>query len=268
MEDLRDRVAVVTGAGSGIGRGIARALAKAGARVVVTDVEEGAAAATAAAIREAGGSASSHRVDVAEAGAFERLRDAVLREHRAVHVVCNNAGIYTGGPLLDMAESDWDWSLSVNLRGVVRGSQTFAPLLVQQGEGHIVNTASVGGFLSGGGMGIYCTTKFAVVGFSEALRDELAPSGVGLSILCPGPIKTRLAESDRLRPAEHAGGKATSAPLFGMIAEGMEPDEVGEIVRRGIERAEPYIFTHDVFRGLFEERFARVLAGFDALARE
>ena len=265
MQEIEGRVAVVTGAGSGIGRGIARALAKAGAAVVVTDVEAEAADRVAKELRKQGARALARGVDVGERGALEELRETVLSELGAVHILCNNAGVFCGGPVLDMADSDWNWSLSVNLMGVVHGSQTFAPLMAQQGEGHIVNTASVGGFIAGPGMGIYCTTKFAVVGFTEALRQELAETGVGVTTLCPGPIRTRLAESDRLRPEAHRGGKATSAPLWPMIEEGMEPDEVGGLVVRGIETNAEYVFTHDAFRELFDAKFARVRAAFDAI---
>ena len=140
MKDLSDKVAVVTGAGSGIGRGIARALARAGMRVVASDVEAETAEATAEELRKSGARAIGVRTDVSSRAELTALRDAALAEFGAVHVVCNNAGIYIGGGVLEIAESDWNWTLAVNVMGVVRGCQVFGPLLVQQGEGHFIGT--------------------------------------------------------------------------------------------------------------------------------
>jgi NAD(P)-dependent dehydrogenase (short-subunit alcohol dehydrogenase family) len=265
MKELRGRVAVVTGAGSGIGRGIARALARAGMRVAVADIERETAEAVAAELAASGADALAVRTDVSSRADWLWLRDAVLREFGAVHVVCNNAGIYVGGPVLDIAESDWEWTLGVNVMGVVHGSQVFAPLLAQQGAGHIVNTASIGGWIAGPDMSAYCSSKFAVVGFSEALRAELAETGVAVSTLCPGPIDTNLDRSDRLRPEDLDPGKARSGGLRAMIDGGMEPDEVGELVRLGIEEDREYIFTHAAFRDLLSAKFERALAAFEGL---
>ena len=265
MRELIDKVAVVTGAGSGIGRGIARALARAGMKIVAADVEAETAETCAEALRGAGAVALGVQTDVSSREQLSALRDAALSEFGSVHVVCNNAGIYIGGGALEIAESDWQWTLAVNLMGVVNGSQVFAPLLVQQGEGHIVNTASVGGWLSGPEMSAYCGSKFAVMGFTEALRSELAETGVSVSTLCPGPIDTNLDQSDRLRPDDVGPGKARSGGLRAMIDGGMEPDEVGEIVRLGIEQDREYIFTHVEFREILAAKFERALAAFDAL---
>jgi NAD(P)-dependent dehydrogenase (short-subunit alcohol dehydrogenase family) len=152
----------------------------------------------------------------------------------------------------------------VNLGGVIHGSRAFAPRLIAQGEGgHIVNTASVGGFVSGPGLGVYCTTKFAVVGFSDALRAELAPHGIGVSTLCPGGVRTRLLEADRNRPADLAdsGGRAES--VRPAIEAGMDPIEVGRHVLRGIETNADFIFTHPDYREILGRRFQAVLSAFD-----
>jgi NAD(P)-dependent dehydrogenase (short-subunit alcohol dehydrogenase family) len=260
MSDWSEQVAVVTGGGSGIGGGMCQAFARGDMRVAVVDVDLAAAEATA---RQIGNGARAFACDVADRSAVEALADQVRAAFGRVDLVCNNAGVLVGGPMLETTEDDWQWLLSVNVMGVVHGSQIFGRILAEQGHGHIVNTASVGGFLPYPDLAIYCTTKFAVVAFSEALRTELAPRGVGVSILCPGKVRTNLSAADRLRPDKHgrAGG---SSKALGPLEDGMDPLEVGERVLRGVAANAEYIFTHAEFRGLFEERFARVLKGFDA----
>ena len=164
--------------------------------------------------------------------------------------------------MADTTEDDWRFVLSVNLDGVFRVGQAFSKILREQGRGgHIVNTASIGGFMSHGAAVAYAASKFGVVAYSEALRQDLAPHGIGVSTLCPGPIRTSLAGSDRLRePGEQKGGK--SQALWEFIREGMEPEEIGPIVLAGIRDNAAYIYTHD-FSDAFSERFQRVLKDFD-----
>jgi len=262
MNELKGRVAVVTGGGSGIGSGMCRAFAGDGVRVVVSDVDVEAAERVATSIRDAGGAAIAVAADVARRADVEALAERTLREFGGVDIICNNAGVLAGGPMLGSTDDDWQWLLSVNLMGVVHGSQVFAPILVERGAGHIVNTASVGGFLSFPNLATYCTSKFAVVGFSEALYMELVPKGVGVSILCPGKVHSNLAAADRLRPAHFEQVGSTSQEI-GDLSEGMDPLEVGRHVLRGIREDAPYIFTHADFRALFEARFHTVLAAFD-----
>ena len=261
MHDLKDRVAVVTGGGSGIGSGICRALAAEGVKVVVSDVDETAGNAVAESIRGEGGTAIAVRTDVSRRGDVEALAQKTLDELGRVDIVCNNAGVLVGGPMLEATEDDWRWLLEVNVMGVVHGSQVFAPILLERGQGHIVNTASVGGFLSFPNLAIYCTSKFAVVGFSEALHMELTPRGVGVSILCPGKVHSNLSTADRLRPPRFAKAGGSSQEL-GDLREGMEPRQVGDHVVRGIKSEAAYIFTHPDFRALFEQKFAGVMAAF------
>jgi NAD(P)-dependent dehydrogenase (short-subunit alcohol dehydrogenase family) len=184
-----------------------------------------------------------------------------------VHVVCNNAGVLVGGSLAKATPEDWEWLLSVNLGGVVNGCRTFASRLRAQDDGgHIVNTASVGGLLPAPGLGVYCTTKYAVVGFSESLRLELAPHGIGVSVLCPGGVRTRLMEADRNRPERLAKSGGRGDALREVLESGIDPEEVGDAVLRGIREDAPYIFTHPEFRPILESRFQTLLAGFDAVA--
>ena len=266
MQDLSGKVAVVTGGGNGIGRGLCRGFAAEGMAVAVADVDAAAAEATAQELAGRGAKAIAVRTDVSERKSLEQLADRVERELGPAHVVCNNAGVLTTGPLLAQTEGEWRWILGVNLMGVVHGCHVFAPRLVARGVGHIVNTASVGGFLSSADMTIYTTTKYAVVAFSEALRQDLAQKGVGVSILCPGPIATQLASSDRLRPSDVGPAGGTAQNLTPFISGGMDPDDVAPIVLRGIRANAEYIFTHAQFRGAIDARFQRVLAGFEGVA--
>lgn len=261
MENLAGRVAVVTGAGSGIGAGMCRAFAAEGVKVAVSDVDAVAAESVAAAIRDGGGGAIAVAADVSRRAEVEALAGRAVEEFGAVDIVCNNAGVLVGGPMFETTEDDWQWLLSVNLMGVVHGSQVFAPILLERGGGHIVNTASVGGFLSFPNLAIYCASKFAVVAFSQALQMELAPHGVGVSILCPGKVHSNLDEADKLRPSRFAVAGGTSKEL-GDLSDGMDPLEVGQHVVRGIQSDAAYIFTHPEFRAIIESRFATVLDGF------
>jgi NAD(P)-dependent dehydrogenase (short-subunit alcohol dehydrogenase family) len=265
MEDLAGRVAVVTGGASGIGRGLCQHFAQVGLRVVVADIDGAGAEKVASELRERGATALAAAVDVAAPDSLEALADRSFRELGGVHVLCNNAGVIVGGTLQEATAEDWQWMLSVNLGGVINGCRAFLPRLVDQGQGgHIVNTASVGGFISAPGLGIYCTTKFAVVGFSDALRLEVAAHGIGVSVLCPGGVRTNLIEADRNRPEALARTGGRAEVLRAAVEAGIDPVEVGEHVVRGIRTNAPYIFTHPDYRETFESRFRSVVAAFDA----
>lgn len=261
MRELAGRVAVVTGGGSGIGAGIARALAGRGMKLVIADIEEEAARAVASELEDAGTSALAVRVDVSRPDDLERLADATWERFGGAHVLCNNAGVAQGGVLHEFSPEDWRWLWSVNVEGVVNGCRSFVPRLLEQGEpAHVLNTASVGGFLSGPVLGMYSTTKFAVVAYSEALQLELADRGIGVSVLCPGWTDTRLGRASRNRPRElGAAPDALDVITPGMSA-GLHPDEVGRHALRGIEEDALYVFTHPEFEPLLRQRFERVLA--------
>ncbi len=267
MQDLKGKVAVVTGAASGIGLGLCKRFAAAGLRVVAADVDGAGAEKAASDLRDTGAAALGVACDVADAASVEALADTAFREMGSVHVVCNNAGVLVGGTLTKATPEDWEWLLSVNLGGVVNGCRTFASRLLAQGDGgHLVNTASVGGLLPAPGLGVYCTTKYAVLGFSESLRLELAPQGIGVSVLCPGGVRTRLMDADHNRPERLAKSGGRAEALREVLESGIDPEDVGDAVLRGIREDAPYIFTHPEFRPILESRFQTLLAGFDAVA--
>jgi NAD(P)-dependent dehydrogenase (short-subunit alcohol dehydrogenase family) len=265
MEDVAGKVAVVTGGASGIGLGICRRLAAAGVDVVVADIDSEGADAVASDLRESGVRSIGVGVDVASHDSVTALADRAFEEYGGVQILCNNAGVIVGGEICEATEDDWRWVLSVNLGGVVNGVRVFGPRLISQGQGgHIVNTASVGGFMAGPGLGIYCTSKFAVVGLSDALRAELAPHGIGVSTLCPAAVKTNLIDADRSRPGDFAAAGGSAEFMREAIEAGMSPDDVGDCVVSGIRNGSDYIMTHVGAREGFASRFDSVLAAFDA----
>ena len=266
MEDLQGKVAVVTGGASGIGSGICRVFAREGLSVVVADLDLERAGRLAGELSGQGAKAVPAQVDVSEYASVEALAERALGEFGAVDLVCNNAGVYIGGPMDDLTPDDWRWVMSVNLDGVFYGCRVFSRILLEQGRGgHIVNTASVGGFLSHGEGAAYAVSKYGVVALSESLREQLKPHGIGVSALAPGPVRTALSDSDERRPEALADAGNKSAVLWEFIKHGIEPVEVGELVLRGVRDNAAYIFTDPSFRKPFEERFIRILNDFDRL---
>lgn len=267
MEDIKGRVAFVTGAASGIGLGISRALVGAGARVMMADIEAPALAAAAQEIRNSGGEAETVVCDVSDQSSVLSAAEATLAAFDRVHIVCNNAGVSTGGLIEDCDEGDWGWSIGVNYLGVLHGCQAFIPHIKRQAEGgHIVNTSSMAGLLGGmAGWGPYNSTKFAVVGLTEVLRQEGRFGGFGASVLCPGGVRTNIYDAPRNRPQRF--GEQISKVAFEDISEGIEqgldPDIVGRLVVEAVVANRLYIFTDPRFRKLLEKRFARILEDLD-----
>ncbi len=266
MESLSGKVAVVTGGASGIGLGLGRAFVDQGMKVVLGDIEEAALDAAVSGLA-ANDQVTGVVVDVAQAADVDKLRDAALDAYGAVHVICNNAGVSAGGRTWETTLENWQWVLGVNLWGVVHGIRTFTPLLLEQGEGHIVNTASMAGLTSPPYMGVYNVTKHAVVTLSETLFAELAMEGgkVGVSVLCPGWVNTRIHEADRNRPegmAEPApplGGPQLREMVAAMLAAGLDPAVVADRVVEAVKTRRFYILTHPEWKPMITARAQRIV---------
>ena len=265
--------AFVTGAGSGIGRGMALALARRGVQVGVCDIRESDAADTVRQIELAGGKAVAVGVDVSERASVEEAVQAVERAFGEIAIACNNAGISLHGvPLQEITAADWDWVIGVNIQGVIHGIQALVPrMLATQRPAHVVNTASIGGFQVNPNFltAAYSMTKYAVVALSEGLHNELQGTQVGVSILAPAAVDTRIHLSERSRP-ERLGG-ATVRPqnhFMGDLLKGsMPPDAVGDRVVDAIEAGDLYIFTHPDTRQWLDRRHAAISAAFDKAER-
>ena len=264
------QVAFVTGASVGIGYALAEAFGERGMRVMLAGINEGRLDAAVARLRTAGVEAERVQCDVASRASVQNAANATIAKFGKVHVVCNNAGVGMGGPIGTISESDWEWVVKVNLLGVVHGTEIFAPLLAQHGEGgHIVNTSSVAGIAASPGMEPYGATKFAVVAMSEGWRVQLAPLRIGVSVLCPGFVRTEIGKGHRNRPGgpRPSANKERDAVMKQLIDGGMDPAMVAARVLEAIRDDELYVFTHPELRPAFEARFNAILAAVDHAAK-
>jgi NAD(P)-dependent dehydrogenase (short-subunit alcohol dehydrogenase family) len=269
MKVLRGKVAVITGGASGIGRSVAERAAAEGMKVVLADIEEGPLSLTAGTLKSSGAEVEAVVADVSNGSDVEALRDRALERFGAVHLVHNNAGVGVGGLLWTVPAADWKWILGVNLWGVINGIRTFVPLLIEQGEGHVVNTASLAGLTSPGLLGPYNATKHAVVTISETLYRDLRVIGtsVGVSVLCPGFVRTYIAESERNRPGwapvseDDALAEASRVMVRQMVEGGIEPSQVADRVIDAVRTDTFYVLTHEVSRSMVEARMRDILEG-------
>jgi len=278
MRELNGKTAFVTGGASGIGFALCRAFAEAGMKVMLADIETDALAAAVRSLNHFGPNVRSVICDVADPGSVESAAKASYEAFGNVHVVYNNAGVGAAvGNIDNISLDNWRWVLDVNLMGVLHGIRTFLPHIRAHGEGgHIVNTASMAGMLTGWqGFNPYPASKFAVVAMSEGLATQLKPLGIGVTVLCPGFVRTRILESGRNRPERYGPPQALDAatPAGAMAAQvaelvqsGLEPSHVALQVLAAIREDELYVFTHPGRRAQVEERFAAILAALNKAA--
>jgi NAD(P)-dependent dehydrogenase (short-subunit alcohol dehydrogenase family) len=271
-DPFRGRVAVVTGGAAGIGLAMARAFAARGAQVVLADVDEASLARAEQELAAAGTEVLGVATDVTRRESVVALADAAFARFGATHILCNNAGIAIAGPLVGADPGDWQKTMAINFWGVVHGIDAFLPRMVaQQQGGHVVNTSSMAGLVGMDWLGIYCATKFAVVGLSESLRRELALHGIGVSVLCPMMVATQITENSArtLGRASPVGGAAgASDPAAKMQLQGgvIAAPEVARRVVRAVETNAFYVFTHPEQREILRRRALRQDAVFEGEA--
>jgi NAD(P)-dependent dehydrogenase (short-subunit alcohol dehydrogenase family) len=268
MRELNQRVAVITGAASGIGLAMAERFARQGMSIVMADIEASALESASARVRDLGVDVLPAIVDVSDAAAVEDLAVQTYERFGATHVLCNNAGVGGGGAQATLTVAEWNWVLGVNLHGVVHGIASFLPRMVASGEdGHIVNTASMAGHLAFGGMGPYNASKYAVVGISESLFHELAGTSIGVSVLCPGWVNTRIGESSRNRPSDvpermaRPEDAARAAFITQVLADGLAPSAIADLVHDAIVEDKFWIFSHPEMMPGIRQRADEILAG-------
>ena len=251
--DVKGKVAVVTGAASGMGLAMAQTFADSGMAVVLADIEEAALEAAVNELSAGGHKAIGVRTDVSKLSDVQALADATLKEFGAVHVLCNNAGVGVGAPVGYTSIADWKWTLDIDLWGPRYGVETFLPLIEEQGEGHINSTASMAGLYAGASLGAYNVAKHGVVALMASLERDLRwrESKVRASVLCPGPINTKIVDSERNRDPDDAANHVDSEQgqkfwefLTRTLANGMDPAEVGPMVLDAVINDKFWILTH------------------------
>jgi NAD(P)-dependent dehydrogenase (short-subunit alcohol dehydrogenase family) len=273
MRDFADKTAFITGGASGIGLALGRAFAEAGMKVMLADVEAGALEKALQSLSNHGNRMRGIQCDVGDPESVERAAQATFDAFGNVHVVCNNAGVAAGGGIDNISIDNWRWVVDVNLMGVVYGVRSFLPHMLKHREGgHIVNTASMAGMINGIGFSPYVATKFAVVSMSEGLAMQLQPHGIGVSVLCPEYVRTKIGESGRNRPARYGETPPLdpASPAAQVVAEiarrleaGIDPGAVAARVLDAIRNEQFYIFTHPNMRQGVDERFAAIEAAMD-----
>ena len=270
MDEFAGKVAVVTGGASGIGLAMARRFAAEGMKLAIADVEEDALAPAAEALRADGAEVLAVPTDAGDAASMDALAERVFDHFGTAHVVCNNAGVGLRGRMWELGVSDWEFVLRVNLWGIIHGVRVFTPRLVEQDEGHVVNTASMAGLVSVAGVGPYNVSKHGAVTLSETLSAELRDAGskVGVSVLCPGIVATNLRDSERNRPvalrdldAAALRDRAERTPGFSAPGDmpAIAPELAAEHVLAAIREGRFYILTHEDHEGAIARRMEAIL---------
>jgi NAD(P)-dependent dehydrogenase (short-subunit alcohol dehydrogenase family) len=277
MNEFRGRTAFVTGAASGIGLGLARTFLDRGMNVMMADVETAALQAAVHSLSNYGDRVGSVLCDVSVGEAIADAAARTIERFGKVHILCNNAGVSRAGPVEEISLADWEWVIGVNLYGAIHGIRAFVPHMKAHGEpSHVVNTSSMSGLTPKALAGTYAAAKFALVGLSHVLHDELAETNIGVSVLCPGWTRTNMPDNGRNRPARFGGAYDYRADPI-MVERnkryvegsrnGLDPLDLAALVMRAIEEKELYIITQPDRRGDVAARYDEILAAFDA-ARE
>jgi NAD(P)-dependent dehydrogenase (short-subunit alcohol dehydrogenase family) len=276
MRDFAGKTAFITGGASGIGLGFAQTFAAAGMNIVIADIEEAAMAGAIDTLKAQGGQVIGVECDVADQQSYRRAADRAFGAFGKVHLLCNNAGVARTGPIWEIADTDWEWTIGVNLMGMIHGLQVFVPHMTAHGEAsHIVSTSSMAGLRTSVAGGPYTATKYAMIGLSERLADELSGTNIGVSVFCPNNIRSNMPNNGRNRPGRFGGpidsrsdahAAAHVATMMDRNRAGMDPREAGLRVKKGIEAEQLFIFSHADEKPVLERRFARILADMDAAA--
>ncbi|MCS5594351.1 MAG: SDR family NAD(P)-dependent oxidoreductase [Porticoccaceae bacterium] len=274
MTKVTDRVVFITGAASGIGFSLARAFAASGAKLMLADVNYSGLNAAEQSLRSSGFAVAAVTCDVTNLDSVQRAAQATLDRYGEVHIVVNNAGVPMGGKTGKVPMEDWRWVLDVNVIGVAHGVEVFTPIFRRQGgRGHFLNTASLAGFFGHSAVAPYVASKFAVVGYSESLLQELAQDDIGVSVLCPGYVKTGIHSLLTNRPSQQqprqlSDSSANRHQQFKtQVENGIEPEVVAEWAVQCVLENRFYIFTSPEIRSEFQSRFEHILTDFDAMAR-
>lgn len=270
MKQLKGKVAFITGGASGIGLAIARVFAGAGMKLVIADLRQDHLDEATRELKQAGADFHTLRLDVSDRAAMQEAARTADRIYGKVHLLCNNAGVNIIRPVDQATFEDFDWLINVNLGGVVNGLLSFIPRIKAHGEGgHIINTSSVAGIITGPGTGIYSATKFAIRGLSEALRYDLAPYGIGVSVICPGTVSTKLYESEDNRQDRYQGTvnedvleqRAGTGRLFReVLPKGIDPMKVAEKTLKAVQNNALYVMTHVEVEADIREAYEEMLA--------
>jgi NADP-dependent 3-hydroxy acid dehydrogenase YdfG len=268
MQDLEGKVAFITGGGSGVAFGQARVFAEeAGMRVVIADIRQDHLDEAMAHFKKKNVPVHAIKLDITDRADYARAADEAERIFGPVQLLCNTAGVSQFGPLENATYDDWDWQIDVNLKGMINGVQTFMPRMIERKQGgHIVNTASMSAFVALPGSAIYCTTKYAVRGYSESLKIELEKHNIGVSILCPGGVNTNIHESVLSRPERYGqtgyygNDPERFAQLKAVIETGIDPLDLARIVHEAVKRNDFWILPYPEFIPTLEAYNEKVIA--------
>ncbi|MEX2525308.1 MAG: SDR family NAD(P)-dependent oxidoreductase [Gammaproteobacteria bacterium] len=266
MKDYKDKVAFITGGGSGVGLGQAKVFGRAGCRIVIADIRDDHIEAGLAAMQEQGTEAHGIKLDITDREAYAKAADEVEGVFGPVELLFNTAGVSIFGPLENSTYDDYDWQMGVNFGGVVNGIVTFVPRMIEHGRGgYIVNTASLGALRASAPAGIYCASKFAVLGLSEALREALEKYNIGVSCLCPANVNSNIAESVKTRPAHlsKSGYKFDEQVLDSLktiYSAGKDPVELAGETKAAMEKNQFYIIPYPEAGAMLRQHFDDILA--------